>query len=265
MKLCLDRFPGGVHRALTMSYDDGIDHDRRLVDIFNRHGIRGTFHLNSGQLDKPGYVTSVEVKSLYDGHEVSAHSVTHPHLTHVPFDRIAGEMWEDRKRLEELVDYPVKGMSYPYGTVNDTVANALAQLGFDYGRTVVSTGSFAIPHDLLRWNPTCHHNNQLQETFDKFLAGWRRDNMQLMYVWGHSYEFDRNDNWQLIEQFCANAGGHPDIWFATNRDIVRYLQALRRLETSADGRIVHNPSAIPVWISADGEPVLIEGGATMKL
>jgi hypothetical protein len=33
-----------------MSYDDGRTQDRRLVALFNRFGIRGTFHLNSGFL-----------------------------------------------------------------------------------------------------------------------------------------------------------------------------------------------------------------------
>ena len=41
-------FPGGKFKALTMSYDDGKLEDRRLVDIFNRNGIRGTFNLNGG-------------------------------------------------------------------------------------------------------------------------------------------------------------------------------------------------------------------------
>ncbi len=41
-------YPGGKHKALTMSYDDGRTQDRRLVDIFNQNGIKGTFHLNSG-------------------------------------------------------------------------------------------------------------------------------------------------------------------------------------------------------------------------
>ena len=41
-------FPGGKHKALTMSYDDGKTQDRRLVEIFNRYGIKGTFHLTGG-------------------------------------------------------------------------------------------------------------------------------------------------------------------------------------------------------------------------
>ena len=35
-------FPGGKHKVLTMSYDDGKLEDRRLVSIFNKYGIKGT-------------------------------------------------------------------------------------------------------------------------------------------------------------------------------------------------------------------------------
>ena len=31
-----------------MSYDDGKHEDRRLVELFNKHGIKGTFNLNGG-------------------------------------------------------------------------------------------------------------------------------------------------------------------------------------------------------------------------
>ena len=41
-------FPNGKSKAFTMSYDDGTIHDRRLVEIMNRYGIRGTFNLNAG-------------------------------------------------------------------------------------------------------------------------------------------------------------------------------------------------------------------------
>src|SRR5665648_193123 len=64
-------FPGGKKSALTMSYDDGQIHDRRLVEIFDRYGIRGTFHLNSGTLDRPGFIRKEEVADLYRNHEVS--------------------------------------------------------------------------------------------------------------------------------------------------------------------------------------------------
>lgn len=41
-------FPEGKHKVLTMSYDDGRLEDRRLLEIMNAYGIRGTFNLNGG-------------------------------------------------------------------------------------------------------------------------------------------------------------------------------------------------------------------------
>ena len=45
-------FPQGKAKALTMSYDDGREQDRKLVEIFNRYGIRGTFNLNYGLMER---------------------------------------------------------------------------------------------------------------------------------------------------------------------------------------------------------------------
>ena len=61
MKIRCNYFPEGRTKALTMSYDDGRTHDRRLIEIFNKYGIKGTFHLNSGNFDKEGFVTTAEI------------------------------------------------------------------------------------------------------------------------------------------------------------------------------------------------------------
>ena len=34
-------FPGGKHKVLTMSYDDGRTWDRKLVELFNSYKIKG--------------------------------------------------------------------------------------------------------------------------------------------------------------------------------------------------------------------------------
>ena len=40
------RYPGGKPKAVTFSYDDGVPQDLRLVEIFDRYGMKGTFNLN---------------------------------------------------------------------------------------------------------------------------------------------------------------------------------------------------------------------------
>jgi peptidoglycan/xylan/chitin deacetylase (PgdA/CDA1 family) len=82
--ISLDLFPEGKRMALTLSYDDGMVHDRKLVQILNRNGIRGAFHLNSGLLDKQDRLERQEIATLFAGHEISAHSVTHPFLPLIP-------------------------------------------------------------------------------------------------------------------------------------------------------------------------------------
>jgi hypothetical protein len=86
-----------------------------------------------------------------------------------------------------------------------------------------------------------------------------------MYVWGHSFEFDRKNNWELIEDFCKLMSGNEDIWYATNIEIMRYVKALKALEFSAKGDIVYNPTAITVWINVNGKALEVKGGETIRL
>ncbi|UUZ89367.1 polysaccharide deacetylase family protein [Paenibacillus sp. P25] len=129
MRIRYDLFPGGKTKALTLSFDDGREYDRRLVRIFNEYGLRGTFHLNSGFLGNPSYIEAGEVVALYAGHEISAHTVEHPFLEQSPPERVVMEIMEDRQALEALAGYPVRGMSYPFGTWNAQVAGMLAVAG----------------------------------------------------------------------------------------------------------------------------------------
>ena len=46
------RFPGGLAKAVTLSYDDGVFEDIRLVDIMKGKGLKGTFNINGGLFGK---------------------------------------------------------------------------------------------------------------------------------------------------------------------------------------------------------------------
>lgn len=265
MNIRFDRFPGGVFKALTLSYDDGREHDRRLVEIMNKHGIRGTFHLNSGRLGQEQYLRGEEIERLFAGHEVSAHTVNHPFLELIPKERAALEILEDRRRLEDRVNDPIRGMSYPYGAYDTSVKAALPMLGIEYARTVKSHGAFSLPEEFLEWNPTCHHRDMFQyaEAFLTLRPKYPR--MALFYVWGHSYEFHNNDNWEDFETFCGMMGRQNDIWYATNIEIVDYVHAVKALRFSVAQTMVYNPTAVTVWISVDGEPVEVPAGKRIHL
>lgn len=260
-----DRVPGGRRSIVTMSYDDGVEADRRLVELFRTYGIKGTFHLNSGLLGTAGYVAPDEVAALYAGQEVSCHSLTHPHLPQLMRADAVGEVLEDRRRLEALCGYPVCGMSYPYGTYTDQLLDTLRQCGIRYSRTTRATRAFGLPEDPLRWHPTCHHS-EADACADRFLKGMERQRtIQLLYIWGHSFEFDTDEKWAGMESLCRRLADDERIWYATNREIIDYLDVLRGLQISVDGRTLYNPAAGAAWVSVDGQAVEVPGGATVRL
>lgn len=159
-------FPDGKSKALTLSYDDGVIEDRRLVELLNRHGLKGSFHLNSG-IDRPGDILR-DARALYHGHEISCHSKNHPTLTRVPPICAINQLLEDRLELERIAGYPVRGFSYPNGAWSTELLPLLQAAGIVYARTTISTGTFALPDQWLTWHPTCHHNDNLHERTENF-------------------------------------------------------------------------------------------------
>lgn len=257
-------FPEGKHKVLTMSYDDGRQEDKRLVALFNEYGIKGTFHVNAG-LTVNDRIPMSEYKELYKGHEVSCHTFQHPTIARCPMEQIAQQVIEDRKELESIMGYPVRGLSYPNGSYNAEIANMLPNLGIRYSRTVTSTKGFAMSENFLTWNPTCHHNENLQELGQEFVDLHKTQYLYLMYVWGHSYEYTRDDNWSVMENFCKLVAHKEDIWYATNIQIVDYMEAAKRMQYSAKGDFVYNPSVQSVWVEVDKRKVEARSGEITKL
>ena len=85
---------------------------------------------------------------------------------------------------------------------------------------------------------------------------------KMFYLWGHSYESDNNNNWEVIEKFAEYIGNRGDIWYATNIEIYNYAKAYESLITSYDRKIIYNPSAIDIWVFVDGKTLLVKSGKT---
>ena len=252
------RFPGGKSRALTLSYDDGVRQDLRMVQILQKRGIKCTFNINSGlfapeELDNPRRMKRSEILQAYpqDMFEVACHGYTHPWLEKLDAANATAEILEDRRALEAMFHRPIQGMAYPYGTYSDQVVEILRNCGLRYCRTVISTEKFDMPSDWLRLPATCHHRNpRLMELADQFLSDSPYPTPRLFYLWGHTYEFDQPDqSWEIIETFAEKMAGHEDIFYGTNMDIYNAWLDFTRLESTADGHIVYNPNRNTVWFA----------------
>ena len=272
------RFPGGKAKALTLSYDDGVEQDIQLIDIMNKHGLKGTFNLNSGLYPDEGVVypqghvhrrlTAKQAKETYlnSGQEVAIHALTHPYLEQLPTNIVVNEIIKDRENLEAQFGTIVRGMAYPFGTFSDAVVEVLKACGIAYARTVISTNDFRIPKDWLRLTATCHHNSpELNNLAKKFVEDKVTRAPYLFYLWGHSYEFEIKNNWHVIEDFAEYVGNRDDIWYATNIEIYDYIDAYNRLIFSVNGKYVNNPSARTIWFEYKGKIIEIAAGDMIEI
>ena len=134
-------------------------------------------------------------------------------------------------------------------------------------KSVFVAKRFDIPTDWLRMPSTCHHNApELMQLVDQFLNEITRQPFpKLFYLWGHTYEFEGNNNWEVIEKFCEAIGNRDDVWYANNMQVYEYVEAYRALTFSADGRMVYNPSAQTIWFLSDNETVKVAPGETVKI
>ena len=162
-------FPQGKTKAMILSFDDGRSADRQLVTLLNKYKLPGTFHLNSNKLGTTDYLSKEEIKGLFKGHEVSCHSANHPSLTSLPKTDVVYEVLDDRKELERLVGYPVRGMAYPFGNTNNKVLEAISGLGIEYARTVGDTYGFGLPTEYLSWLPTIHLFGKTKRKIQRYL------------------------------------------------------------------------------------------------
>jgi len=267
----LPYFPGKYRCALTTSWDDGTIHDRRLVAFMNEVGLKGTFNLNSSLLGRTcegwhNYIGADEVAPLYAGHEVAIHSADHPWLDKLEPSQIVAELLDDRRALEDLVGYPVRGMAYPFGTYDARVLAALLALGIVYSRTVESRDNPWPAPEPLTWAATCHifttQPKPLNERFADWHGSWAP---RLFYVWGHSYEFEDRKDWAALERLLKPLAGHADVWYCTNIELFDYDEARRRMIIAANRRTAYNPSARTVTLLVDGKPVDVAGGQMVRL
>jgi len=264
-------YPNGKKQALTFSFDDNQDFDKRLIEIFDKYQMKCTFNVNSGTLgvtadenpDGNVYIKPEEVKEVYKNHEVAVHGVEHKYIATLTDPMIVNEFMEDRKALEALTGKFVWGAAYAFGRYNEHIMDILRSVGIKYSRGVASTNDFFPPQDFLDWCPTCHQAaGNIMELGERFLKCPGYIDLPLMYVWGHSYEFGRSKDWSGIEKFCEMMSGKDYIWYATNIEIYEYITATRSLEFSADGKKVFNPTLIEVFYKNEDGFSSIKPGET---
>ena len=228
----------GKNKAVTFSYDDGVSQDIRLIELFDKYGLKGTFNLNSGLTGNNGSlvregvrvshrrIPKQDIARVYKNHEIAVHTLTHPNLTGLEEKDIIYQVERDRLNLSDIAGYEVFAMAYPGGGVNndDRVAEVVKNhTGVKFARTTTSTYSFDEQTNLYRFDPTVYHHGdgikKTREIAERFFDT-DTDKPQLLYIWGHAYELDIRNEWADMEELLKYIANRDDVFYGTNSEVI---------------------------------------------
>lgn len=261
-------YPQGKTKAFNITYDDGILQDVRFVDLLNKYGLKGTFNLNSQLMEQefewihPNGMTVKRlsknmVRHLYDGHEIAAHTLTHPYLNNKTESELMWEIGEDKRRLEELFGREVAGFGVPFHFYDEKIADCVRQCGFEYGRMSELTHSYTPWQDPYFWCCGIFHlEPELDEFVERFFG--TDEEMALCQIVGHSYDLDAENMWDKMERILARVAGNPSVCSVTHLELVRYLRAMEQAVVGED--FIDNLSRQSLWFRVDDEILELTAG-----
>ena len=266
-------YPGGKHRAVNFSFDDGVVQDIRFVELLNKYGLKGTFNLNYGLMIQHftwQHECGMTVKRLdenavcgiYRGHEIASHSYSHPYFDNSPEEEILKELGADRFFLERLTGTEVEGYATPFYHYSDLMEDCVKKCGFRYARISEKTDDCSIPANFYCWKGSKFLWDEDLETFVRGFLETDRE-LALCQIVGHSYDLDVMDLWESMERICHGLASSGDVWAATHGQLVRYLQNMEML--SITGHEIKNESCAALWLELDGTVRKLEPGETIEI
>lgn len=241
-------------KFFVWSFDDGLEQDKKIIEILRSCQMGATFNLNSGLYGKRQVIKRIgtmglhavpvsefekkkihllkhaphrripedEVCQVYDGFEIASHTRGHERLTNLTEAEMRATVAGDITALSQKFGKAVTGFAYPYGAYNDTVKSVLRQCGVSYARTVTETKSFLFPADPLATDITGWHIHAgIFDKLDAFLKAPEQEEDMLFLMFAHGYEFDfyvRESSWDKFKRICDRAAGHDDIICCSMQD-----------------------------------------------
>lgn len=234
-------------KYFAWSFDDGLQQDKKIIEILKEYGLGATFHLNSGLFGDKTYegrignlgmtempaakyeararhllpyvphfrIPADELKQVYEGFEIASHTCHHVNLVRCTEDERRAEIGGDVKALSELFGQTVTGFAYPYGIGAKQSREALKAAGVKYARLATSEQNYRFPEDPLAMPLSCWHISP--KTFDRLDAFFNMDTGDedaFFLLFAHGYEFDfgtKESNWDKFRRICETVARHDDV------------------------------------------------------
>ena len=237
---------GKPKKYVTLSFDDGITQDLRIIEILKQYNFYGaTFNINTGlyganwawvgqQFNRPDvphlrFTEDELMTGIYDGFEVAVHTLNHPSLKN--YDNqpamMRKEIIKDASNIAKITGIVPVGMAWPGGDTEYTDKSIELILEMDnmrYARGTTRTGRFTLPTEFMKWMPTCSLSDADCISLTKRFLDAECEEDMLLYVWCHGYEFDLFNTWSRLEEFVKMVSEAEDVVILTNAEFYQLFK-----------------------------------------
>jgi len=210
------------------------------------YGLKATFYVSphNQEFARSDLLTPQEIRDMACDFEIGAHTLTHRSLPTIPKEEAEREVVGSKTVLEQITGSAVNTFCYPRGAYTGLHVELVKAAGYRYARTVARyafnvsdpyqagtslhiynhrsgfnlwrTANFVGFRPIKAWR--CLEWGALGRTmFDYVLAQGG-----IFHIWGHSWEIDKNNDWELLEDFFHYISAHPRVKYATNGELEAY-------------------------------------------
>ncbi|MFV8269102.1 polysaccharide deacetylase family protein [Flavobacterium sp. GT2N3] len=109
-------------KPIMITFDDTREEQFRIgAAEMKKYGFKGVFFIMTVSINRPGYMSKEQIKSLSDdGHIVGAHTWDHHMVTKYTGDDWNTQLVKPKAKLEDIIGKPVNDFAYPFGLWNTT-------------------------------------------------------------------------------------------------------------------------------------------------
>ena len=236
--------------TVTTSWDDGHVLDVRLATLLKKYNIRGTFYISpkDREFTSEERLTNDQVRELAKDFEIGAHTMTHPRLTDLGKKEAKEEIVSSKEYLEKLLGKPVTSFCYPAGYYAPKYMEMVRRAGFTLGRTV-ERFTIRVPKDPFSLSTTIHAYRHWSDAWPifkrvgitKFLScylHWDELAIQLFeeasrtggvfHLWGHSWEIEKNKDWERLERVLEHIALRSTVDYVTNAQLISETKNMQK-------------------------------------
>jgi peptidoglycan/xylan/chitin deacetylase (PgdA/CDA1 family) len=131
---------GACSYKIALTFDDGYeDFYNDVFPILKRQNVKATVYIITDFINKPGFLTTNEIKELVASGlvEIGSHTLNHSYLKQTSYNEAKRQIVQSKKVLEHAFHIQVDTFAYPFGAFDAQAIELVKEASYSAALTVM--------------------------------------------------------------------------------------------------------------------------------